>query len=383
MPAGSAKNILIVAGEASGDMHGASLVRAVHDINPEIDFWGLGGEKMREAGVKTLLDSTRLAVVGISEVFTHLWQIVQAQRMLRKAMRDKRPNLVILIDYPDFNLLLAAKARGLGIPVMYYISPQVWAWRSGRVGKIKRLVNRMVVILPFEVEFYSRYQMEVDFVGHPLLDIVKPALDDEYFYKHFEIDRSRPVVGLFPGSRWQEVKSLMPSIMDAAGRLEKQIPGIQFVLPLAPTIDRRCVEAFIHPTGLNIKVIEAGTYDTMKAARAVIAASGTVTLEAAIIGVPMIIVYKVSRLSYLVGKIMVRVSHIGLVNLVAGRRIVPELVQEEANGQRIAEGVYKIIVDDKYCQTMKNELEGVKNRLGGPGASARVAEIVCQFINAY
>ncbi|TSA11167.1 MAG: lipid-A-disaccharide synthase [Deltaproteobacteria bacterium] len=380
MPAGSAKNILIVAGESSGDMHGASLVRAVHDINPEIDFWGLGGEKMREAGVNIPFDSTRLAVVGISEVFTHLWQIVQAQRLLRKAMRDKRPDLVILIDYPDFNLLLAAKARGLGIPVMYYISPQVWAWRSGRVKKIKRLVNRMVVILPFEVEFYRRHQMEVDFVGHPLLDVVKPALDDEYFYKHFEIDRSRPVVGLFPGSRLQEVNRLMPSIIDAAGRLEEKIPGIQFVLPLAPTIDRRCVEDFIHPTGLNIKVIEDGVYDTMKAARAVIAASGTVTLEAAIMGVPMIIVYKVSRLSYLVGKIMVRVSHIGLVNLVAGRRIVPELVQEEVNGRRIAEEVHKIIADEKYSRTMKNELEGVKNRLGGPGASARTAEIVCQMV---
>ncbi|MDP2800110.1 MAG: lipid-A-disaccharide synthase [Deltaproteobacteria bacterium] len=380
MSAGSAKNILIVAGESSGDMHGASLVRAVRDINPEIDFWGLGGEKMREAGVNIPFDSTRLAVVGISEVFTHLWQIVQAQRLLRKAMRDKRPDLVILIDYPDFNLLLAAKARGLGIPVMYYISPQVWAWRSGRVKKIKRLVNRMVVILPFEVEFYRRHQMEVDFVGHPLLDVVKPALDDEYFYKHFEIDRSRPIVGLFPGSRWQEVNRLMPSIIDAAGRLEEKIPGIQFVLPLAPTIDRRCVEAFIHPTGLNIKVIEDGTHDTMKAAHAVIAASGTVTLEAAIMGVPMIIVYKVSRLSYLVGKIMVRVSHIGLVNLVAGRRIVPELVQEEVNGRRIAEEVHKIIVDEKYSRTMKNELEGVKNRLGGPGASARTAEIVCQMV---
>ncbi|MDD5451827.1 MAG: lipid-A-disaccharide synthase [Desulfovibrionales bacterium] len=380
MPAGSANNILIVAGEASGDMHGSSLVRAVHDINPEIDFWGLGGEKMREAGVKTLLDSTRLAVVGISEVFTHLWQIVQAQRILRKAMRDKRPDLVILIDYPDFNLLLAAKAKGLGIPVMYYISPQVWAWRSGRVGKIRRLVNRMVVILPFEVEFYRRHQMEVDFVGHPLLDVVKPAFEEEYFYKHFEIDRSRPVVGLFPGSRLQEVNRLMPSIIDAAGRLEEKIPGIQFVLPLAPTIDRRCVEDFIHSTGLKIRVIEDGIYDTMKAARAVIAASGTVTLEAAIIGVPMIIVYKVSRLSYLVGKIMVRVSHIGLVNLVAGRRIVPELVQEEVNGQRIAEEVYKIIVHDKYRRTMKNELEGVKNRLGEPGASTRAAEIICQMV---
>ena len=391
-------------------MHGANLVRAVHDINPEIDFWGLGGEKMREAGVKIPFDSTRLAVVGISEVFAHLWQIVQAQRLLRKAMRDKRPDLVILIDYPDFNLLLAAKARSLGIPVMYYISPQVWAWRSGRVKKIRRLVNRMVVILPFEVEFYRGHQMEVDFVGHPLLDIIKPTMDENnspsppfskggthhipplekgdtggfsnesVFYKRFEIDRSRPIVGLFPGSRLQEVNRLMPSIIDAAGRLEEKIPGIQFVLPLAPTIDRRCVEDFIHSTGLKIRVIEDGIYDTMKAARAVIAASGTVTLEAAIMGVPMIIVYKVSKLSYLVGKIMVRVSHIGLVNLVAGRRIVPELVQEEVNGRRIAEEVHKIIVDEKYSRTMKNELEGVKNKLGGPGASARVAEIVCQMV---
>lgn len=369
-----------MAGEASGDMYGANLVRAVHDINPEIDFWGLGGEKMHGAGVTTLLDSTRLAVVGISEVFAHLRQIIRAQSLLRRAMVDRRPDLVILIDYPDFNLLLAAKARSLGIPVMYYISPQIWAWRSGRVKKIRRLVNRMVVILPFEVEFYRRHQMEVDFIGHPLLDVVKPALDEEYFYKRLEIDRSRPIVGLFPGSRLQEVNRLMPSIIDAAGRLEEKIPDIQFVLPLAPTIDRRCIEDFIHPAGFKIKVIEDGVYDIMKAACAVIAASGTVTLEAAIIGVPMIIVYKVSKLSYLVGKIMVKVSHIGLVNLVAGRRIVPELVQEEVNGQRIAEEVHKIIVDEKYSRTMKNELEGVKNRLGRPGASARVAEIVCQMV---
>lgn len=376
----SDKNILIVAGEASGDIHGANLVQAVRSVNPKVTFWGFGGERMHAAGVMIPFDSSRLAVVGISEVFVHLLQIVRAQRLLRKAMRDKRPDLVILIDYPDFNLLLAAKAKSLGIPVMYYISPQVWAWRSRRVKKIRRLVQRMVVILPFEMDFYHKHQVEVDFVGHPLLDIVKPTMNDSFFYERFEIDRGRPIVGLFPGSRLEEVKRLMSPMVEAAKRLEEEISNIQLVLPVASSIDKRYVKNIIDQTGLKVKIIEDGAYNTMKVARAVIVASGTVTLEAAIMGVPMVIIYKVSRLSYLVAKMMVNIPYIGLVNLVAGRKIVSELVQEEANGQRIAEEVYKIMANETYSQTMKYELEEVKSKLGGPGASVRAAEIVCQIL---
>ncbi len=362
-------------------MHGANLVRAVHDLDAKVAFWGLGGQRMRKAGVEIPFDATKLAVVGISEVFRHLWQIVGAQRLLRKAMRNERPDLVILIDYPDFNLLLAAKAKALGIPVMYYISPQVWAWRSGRVKKIRRFVEKMVVVLPFELEFYRKNQVDVDFVGHPLLDIVRPAVNDSVFCERYEIDRNRPIVGLFPGSRLQEVERLVPPMADAAGRLEKEIPGIQFVLPLAPTIDKKPINDFMRQTGLRVKVVEDGAYDTMKAARAVIVASGTVTLEAAIMGVPMVIIYKVSRLSYLAGRCMVKVPYIGLVNLVAGRKIVPELVQEEASGDRIAEEVYRIMVNEKYSATMRYELEEVKNKLGSAGASVRAAHIAYQLLN--
>ncbi|MFH1146431.1 MAG: lipid-A-disaccharide synthase [Pseudomonadota bacterium] len=374
------KNVLIVAGEASGDMHGAKMVQAIKSIDHEVHFWGIGGPRMREAGVNTVFDAGRLAVVGISEVLTHIRQIIHAQNLMRSLMEEKKPDLLILIDYPDFNLLLAGRAKKLNLPVLYFISPQVWAWRAGRVNKIKELVKRMIVILPFEVEFYRRYDVKVDFVGHPLLDIVKPKMTPEEFREEFGLDSNMPVIGLFPGSRTQEVKRLLPCIIDAARILDRKMPGLRFLLPLAPAIDKTWVKGILQSEKLDIRILDGYAYEAMSVSRAIIAASGTVTLEAAIIGVPMVIVYKVSNLSYLVGKLLVDVPHIGLVNLVAGERIVPELVQGEARGERIAEEIYRISTDLEYETAIKRGLAAVQKNLGAPGASIRAAMIACEML---
>lgn len=374
------KNVLIVAGEASGDMHGAMLVQSIKSIDPEVHFWGIGGPRMRDAGVNTVFDAGRLAVVGISEVLTHIRQIINAQNLMRSLMEEKKPDLLILIDYPDFNLLLAAKAKRLNLPVLYYISPQVWAWRAGRVKKIKRLVQRMIVILPFEVEFYRRHDMKVDFVGHPLLDVVKPKMARKDFLKSVRLDDNVPIIGLFPGSRSHEVKRLLPCIIDAARILNRKIPGVRFLLPLAPAIDKSWVKGILEPENVDIRILDGHAYDAMSVSRAIIAASGTVTLEAAIIGVPMVIIYKVSSLTYIIGRLLGDVPHIGLPNLVAGKRIVPELVQGEAQGEKIADEIYRVTADSEYEMSVRLGLKAAQENLGTCGASNRAAMIACQML---
>lgn len=374
------KRIVIVAGEASGDMHGSRLVQAVRRLNPGVSFAGIGGQAMKDAGVKILFDSSRLAVVGVSEVMAHLLHIIRAQRIIRKYIAAQRPDLIILIDYPDFNLFVAAKAKKLGIPVLYYISPQLWAWRSGRVKKIKRTVSEMLVILPFEVDFYRKHGLNVSFVGHPLLDTVSDK-PDSLPYARLGLDPNRPVVGLFPGSRIKEITNLMPCLTDAAAELSFKMPDVQFVIPLAPSIDRNYLESFIRDSKLNLSIVEDSAYDIMRMAQGIVAASGTVTLEAAIVGVPMVIVYKISRLSFLIGKALVNVPYIGLVNLVAQRYLVPELVQDEATGSKIAQELLRMLTDKKYSETIKLGLAEVRMRLGEPGASDRAAQIVSRMVS--
>ncbi|RLB82272.1 MAG: lipid-A-disaccharide synthase [Deltaproteobacteria bacterium] len=369
---------MIIAGEASGDLHGAHLVRAMLGLNPGLEFFGIGGNALRQAGVRIRIDNSEMAVVGISEAFSKINLLLRALKLAKQDLRESRPDLLILIDFPDFNLRVAHVAQRLGIPVMYYISPQVWAWRTGRVKKIKGVVDHMVVIFPFEVDFYKKWNVPVTFVGHPLLDTMQPEATEG---KAEDLKGNGLLVGLLPGSRNEEVTRLLPTMVQVAEILSERVEGIRFAIPVASSVDRAGVEAEVRGTNTRFLILSNRLHDVLRVARLVITASGTVTLEAAITGTPMIIVYKVSALSYWLGKCLIRVKHIGLANLVAGRQIVPELIQADASAETIADQALRMLRDEKGLAQMRHELLQVGERLGMPGASRRAAEVAMSLLS--
>jgi lipid-A-disaccharide synthase len=377
----SSKKIMLVAGEVSGDLHGAHLVEAIHRIDPEVQFFGVGGEGLERKGMKLLYHAHSLSVVGITEALLKLRPILKAFRGLKESLDHEKPDLLILIDFPDFNLRLAKIAHRRGIPILYYISPQVWAWRPKRIKLIARLVKKMVVLFPFEVPLYEAAGVDVEWVGHPLLDIVKPTLPQEVAFQQFGLDPKRRTIGLLPGSRKHEVEKLLPPLLASAHLLQKEIPRLQFIIPLAPGISRATLSPWTGNISIPLKVVEGWTYDVMNLSELLITASGTATLEGAILGKPMVIVYKVSLPSYWIGKRLVRVDHIGLVNLVAGREIVPELIQKDVNPQRIAEEALRILKDPILRQRITESMAAVRQNLGEPGAAQRAARIVCSMLH--
>jgi len=366
--------VMIVAGEASGDQHGAKLVAEMRRSNPTIFFCGIGGKALASAGVRILVDTAVLTVVGITEVFAKLPVVYRSLALAKKLLQSLNPDLLILIDFPDFNLRVATAARKLGIPVLYYISPQIWAWRRGRVKKIGRLVSHMAVILPFEADFYSAHGIPVTFVGHPLLDRIT---GDEEEGDTVEDSAERTLIGLLPGSREVEIKRLLPVMLDAAERMHKQDPRLKFAVSVAPTVERKMLEAMIKSRGRDgsISLSEIPVERLFGRCRLVVAASGTVTLQAAIAGTPMVIIYKVSPISYWLGRALIRVDHIGLINLIAGRRLVPELIQDQATAESISEQVFDLLADDERLAQLKQDLLTAGRVLGEAGASRRVAQI--------
>jgi len=374
------KKILMVAGEVSGDLHGAHLMEAILRIDPKIQFFGVGGEHLERMGMKLLYHSQSLSVVGITEVLLKIGAILKALRGLKQSLDQERPDLIILIDFPDFNLRLAKIAHRKGIPTLYYISPQVWAWRPKRVKLIAQWVRKMVVLFPFEVPFYEAAGVDVEWVGHPLLDIVKPTLSKEAAFQRFGLDPKRKTIALLPGSRMHEVKRLLPPLLASAQLLEKEIPDLQFVIPLASGIHQRLLSPWMGNILLPVKVVEGWAYEVMNLAELLIVASGTATLEVAILGKPMVIVYKVSFFSYWIGRALIQVDHIGLVNLVAGKEIVPELIQKDVNPQRIAEEALRILRDPILRRRMSESMAGVRESLGEPGAAQRAAAIVMSLL---
>ncbi len=371
-PLSKKKRVMIIAGEVSGDLHGSKLVRAMRKRNKRLLFCGIGGRALGEAEVKVLLDASEIAVVGITEVFSKLPNILKGLRAAKKALITQHPDLLILIDFPDFNLRLAVTAKKLGIPVLYYISPQIWAWRPGRVKKIKALVDHMVVILPFEEEFYRDHKIPVTFVGHPLLDNSFPKGNTAP-----ERRKDIPVIGFLPGSRDGEIARHLPIMINAARILNRKIDNVKFLISLAPEVKRKYVEDIIkkHKITVAFELVAEGSEKVFERSKFVVVASGTVTLEAAISGIPMVIIYKVSPISYWLGRSMIQVKHIGLVNLIAGRKIVPELLQKEASPGRIADTVFKMLSDSSDLERIRLELLSIRDFLGGPGAAERVADI--------
>jgi lipid-A-disaccharide synthase len=367
---------MIIAGEASGDIHGAKLVSAMMNKDKNLKFCGIGGEALRDAGVEIIQDASNLAVVGITEVLSKISLLIKSISDAKRLLKNLMPGLLILIDFPDFNFKVAAAAKKLGIPVLYYISPQVWAWRQGRVRKIKKLVDRLAVILPFEEEFFRKQGIPVCYVGHPLLDGYKPP-------EELNGKADKTVIGLLPGSRDREIERHLPVMLQAASLIVKKMNGVKIAVSIAPAVKRELVENIIEKNGaFNCDIISGGADQMLKKCSLVVAASGTVTLETAIAGVPMVVIYKVSPLSYRFGRAMIKVPFICLVNLIAGKKIVPELIQEEASPGNIADKVMGILGDPVKIESMKKELAGVRNLLGGSGASERVADIAISMLAA-
>jgi lipid-A-disaccharide synthase len=375
------RKILIVAGETSGDLHGAHLVKAALSLDPKLHFYGVGGEHLRSMGTEVIFDSSEVAVVGIVEVFSKLRSIIRAFRWLKRSLDVDKPALAILIDFPDFNLRLAQQANKRGIPVFYYISPQVWAWRKGRIKKIAKLVHKLVVILPFEVSFYRQRGIDCEFVGHPLIDIVKPHLSKEKAREIFRLDKDKRTIGLLPGSRREEVQKLLPVLLKSAHLLLRDFSELQFIMPIAPAINRCEIEEYISRFNVEVRLVDEHIYDMLNICDIIITASGTATLEAAIMNTPMVIVYKVSFLSYLVGWLLVKVKNIGLVNLIAERRIVPELIQGQASPINIFNETSKMLKNPHLLSTIKGDLKRVREKLGNQGASQRAAQILYRFIH--
>jgi lipid-A-disaccharide synthase len=374
------KSVVMVAGEASGDLHGARLIGALRERLPDIRICGAGGGAMRDAGARIVVDIRELSVMGFTAVFSKAPRILSHLGRLKRLLVDRKPDLLILIDFQDFNLHLAGYAKKIGIPVLFYISPKVWAWRAGRIHKIKRRVDHMAVILPFEETIYTRHGVPATFVGHPLMDGAPPENEN-----HSEGSPDTPrAVALLPGSRECEVSRLLPEMLKAARILQHDEPGLQFEISRAPSIPAAMINHFTQHHGVaGTRITDEPVYAIFKRCRLAIVASGTASLEAAIYGIPTIIVYSVSNLSYLLAKSLVHVPHIGLANLIAGKRVLPELVQDQATAVRIAAAAEHLLNNPDAYHQMQVELRAIRKQLGHSGASGRVADIACGLMGCH
>jgi len=376
------KRIMISAGEASGDMHAANILKALRTHDTGIEVYGMGGEQLRDAGAELLIDCSDIAVVGLVEVLFHYRKIMKALNTLRESLRNDPPDLLVLVDYQEFNFKLAETAKELGIKVLFYISPQVWAWREHRVHKIGKIIDMMAVILPFEEKFYTDANVPVRFVGNPLADKTKPDKDKQTCFSEYGLSNNKTIIGLFPGSRRSEIKRVLPIQLAAAELLLKDKPDdLQFILPVASTLNTDQFTPYLEKhSQLNIKLVKDLPYNVMQCCDAIITASGTATLEIALMGIPNCIVYKIATLSYLILRQLVKIEHIGLVNIVAEKYIIKEFLQFEAKPQAIADEINLILDDEKYRQNMLKELNSVRDKLGKAGGVNNMAELILEML---
>ena len=374
--------IFLVAGESSGDLHGAHLGHELKTLSPDLELIGFGGAQMRAAGVEILEDPTRIAVIGLVEVLRHLSDFKKLFRRAVQILEKRRPDLVVLIDYPGFNLALAREVKRRGIRLVYYISPQIWAWDPGRVRTIKRLVDRMLVLFPFEEELYKKAGVPVTFVGHPLVEQVRPGPRRIEALETLGLADGMPVIGLLPGSREVEVRRLLPALLAAGEKMKERLPSsARFLLIKAPHLPWEIYQGYLRGSGLNPKVVERWDYGCIHACDLVLVASGTATLECALLGRPMVIVYKTSWPTYFISRLLIRIPHIGLVNVVAGRKVAPELIQRDAHPARIAREALVLYNSAQRRQEMKDSFDAIRKSLGEPGASRRAAKAVLAVLN--
>lgn len=374
------KEILIIAGEASGDMHGALLVEELKKIDSGISVTGIGGDKMRAAGMTLLYHIRSMSFLGFAEVIKHLPYIKKVRKNVIDYVTQKNINTVVLIDYPGFNLSIAKKLKELGVQVIYYISPQIWAWGSGRIKKIQNLVKKMLVIFRFEEEFYKKSNVDVQFVGHPLLDHLEKYsfVEKTAFFEKFGLDKDKEILLLLSGSREQEVKEIFPECITAAGKLANEF-NMQVVVGCSANIDEKVFAGV--DTGVKFKVIKNYTYELMSYSKFGIIKSGTSTLEASLFKLPMVVVYKTNYLTYLLGRLLIKVKNIGLVNIVYGGTVVPEIIQNELNPEVLYSECKKFLSDSVLYKTTVEKLSGIKDKLGAPGASEKAARSIYLLMN--
>ncbi len=365
---------MMVAGEASGDLHGGALAEALFALDRNLEIVGFGGGAMREAGVDIRYDIEQLGIVGLIEVLYHFNEILAAYQKALTLLTDQ-VQVLVLIDFPDFNLRLAKAAKGLGIPVVYYVSPQIWAWRSGRIKMIAERVDRMLVILPFEEKIYRQAEVPCEFVGHPLLDeFEKKGLERKE--KTTRPISTPPTLALLPGSRKREVSVLLPLMLAGTERLVRDFPGLQILIPAAPSLPEDFISDLVASSPLPVKILKGGVYEAFSASDLALVASGTATLQGALAGTPMVVIYKISWISYWIARVLVQVKSMSLANIIADAPFIPELIQSEVTPIRIAQELTRLLKDDTAREAMRRELHTVAGRLGQAGASQRAAQAV-------
>ena len=375
------QTVFIVAGEASGDLHASHLARSLLQLDAGLKLRGMGGDNMRRAGVEVIFDASELAVVGLFEVLANYRMIKGVLEQIKRTITDTPPDLLVLVDYQEFNQRLAAYAKSIGIKVLFYIGPQVWAWRPKRVYKMGAIVDQMAVILPFEVDLYKDANVPVEFTGHPLVEEVVADKSPAQARELLELD-DQTTIGLFPGSRRGEIKRVLPIQLATAKQLLKYSPEVQFVLPLAESLSDDVLDPFLEDIiDLRITVINGRVYDVMQACDAIVTASGTATLEIALMGVPMAIVYKISWLSYFILKFIVSIERIGLVNIVAGKDVVREFLQGKARPKKIAAEIVHILSNRDYNERMRSELSHVRSKLGDSHGTTHIAQLAYDMLD--
>ena len=382
--------VMISAGEASGDRHGAALFRELRAVLPEVTGIGMGGAAMREAGIELCFDSSGIGVIGLAEILRHYGEIRGALKLMERTVCARKPDLLICVDYKEFNFRLAKAAKACGVKVLFYVSPQVWAWRPGRVKDYGRVIDHMAVIFPFELPYYEAYGVPATYVGHPLAGKVRSTLSKAEARKKWGLaepenqpsgqSATGPVIGLLPGSRANEIRRLLPVILEAAGRLAARYPHSQYLLFQAPTVKDDDMAPAVAGCPFPLRVITGQDYDALQCCDAVITVSGTATLEVALLGIPMVIVYRLSPFSYWLGRLLVRVPFIGLPNILAGQSVVKEFIQEEATADNIAGEVGRILDDAAYASRMREELGRIRELLGDRDGSVELARLAANML---
>lgn len=377
----SQQNIVVITGEASGDAHAGRMIGELKQLRPEITVRGIGGDNMRAAGAEIMFDFSELAVMGIVEVIKRYRHIKNIFNLILAELKVNAPDLLVLVDYPGFNLKLAKQAKNLGIPVLYYISPKVWAWRAGRVKTIKQYVDKMAVLFPFEVPIYQHAGVPVTCVGHPLVDAVKNTLTTKQAKIKMGLKLNHRVIGLFPGSRRSEIDNLLPIMLDAAQRIQQKNVDVEVVLPLASGIDQAYLDMIIAKSAVSVKVVKDSFYDLTTACDAIVAASGTVTLEIALLGVPHFIAYRVSPISYQILRRLVKIPYVGLCNIVTGKPVVLELLQDEVTVQRLETELTALLSDPSSKAKADNIRKQVLTALGPSGGAHNAAQTVLKMLD--
>ena len=372
--------IMLSVGEASGDLHGANLAEALKAVDPQVELIGMGGEQMRKAGVRIVYDIKNLGVIGIGEIIKKIPFFYKLRTFLVNTMKEEKPDALVCIDYPGFNMKLIEKAKEAGIPVIYYILPTIWAWHKSRGNVIAEYTDLAVSLFPFEAEMYKKMGTNVVYGGHPLLDTVKPSMSKDEAYSFFGLQQGKKTVLFMPGSRVQEVQSLYGKMLAAGKLLQDKVEGLQFMVPKASTIDKHMLEEAAREANLEVHIGEERVYDMMNIADAAICASGTATLETALMGVPTLLVYRVNALTYWLSKILVHLDSIGLPNIISGHRIMPELWQDEVTPENIEAAVLPWLVDAAAAEEARHLMAGVRCQMGEAGAVRRTAEIISEFV---